>query len=88
MSGLVHETVISLPARGGWGGPTLYFLLQAAGAGIEKNAVGRRLGLGAGVRGRAWMLLVTAAPLPLLLHAAFTDRVIMPMLQAAAKFFP
>jgi len=83
VSGLVHETVISLPARGGWGGPTAYFLLQAAGVGLEKSAAGRRLGLGEGWRGRVWMLLVTAGPLPLLLNPAFTERVIRPMLEAA-----
>ncbi|MEO5958330.1 MAG: MBOAT family protein [Opitutaceae bacterium] len=78
-SGLVHETVISLPARGGWGGPTLYFLLQAAGIAAEKSDVGRRFGLGRGARGWAWMLAVTALPLPLLFHAPFAERVILPL---------
>jgi hypothetical protein len=78
VSGLVHESVISLPARGGWGGPTLYFLLQAAGTAVEKSAVGRRFGLGAGTIGRGWTLLVTAVPVPLLFHAPFVERVIVP----------
>lgn len=78
-SGVVHELVISLPARGGWGGPTLYFLLQAAGVALEKSAPGRRLGLGAGWRGRTWTLAVTALPLPLLFHAPFAERVIVPL---------
>ncbi len=86
VSGLVHETVISLPAGGGWGGPTGYFLLQAAGVGLEKSAAGRQLGLGAGGRGRAWMLLVTLAPLPLMLNAPFTERVFRPMLEAAGRY--
>jgi alginate O-acetyltransferase complex protein AlgI len=79
VSGIVHETVVSLPARGGWGGPTLYFLLQAGGAALEKNALGRRIGLGAEARGRAWTLAVTALPLPLLFHAPFAERVIVPL---------
>ena len=88
VSGLVHETVISLPARGGWGGPTLYFLLQAGGAAFEKSAAGRRLGLGAGGRGCAWALLVAAAPVPLLLHAPFAREVIVPFFQFLGNLLP
>ncbi|HXC02811.1 MAG TPA: MBOAT family protein [Opitutaceae bacterium] len=88
VSGLVHETVISLPAHGGWGGPTLYFLLQAAGIRLEKSATGGRLGLGAGWPGWLWMLLVTAIPLPLLFHVPFVERVIVPLFQQIAKEIP
>ena len=77
-SGLVHETVISLPARGGWGGPTLYFLLQGAGIAFEKSAFGLRAGLGSGNRGRLWTLLVAVAPIPLLFHGPFVRNVIVP----------
>lgn len=87
VSGLVHETVISLPARGGWGGPTLYFLLQAAGVAVERSVPGRRLGLGHGVRGWLWTGLVAAAPLPLLFHAPFVERVGAPLLRALAGLF-
>jgi hypothetical protein len=78
VSGLVHETVISLPARGGWGGPTLYFLLQAAGMAAEKSKAGQAAGLGRGLRGWTWTLLITALPVPLLFHAPFVERVIVP----------
>jgi hypothetical protein len=84
ISGLVHESVISLPARGGWGGPTLYFILQGAGIWVEKTDAGRRLGLGEGMRGRLWAWVVTIAPLPLLFHAAFVTRVIVPFFQNLA----
>ena len=80
VSGVVHEVAISLPARGGWGGPTLYFLLNGLGAWLEKSAVARRLGLGRGVRGWLWTLFFTAAPLPLLFHRPLLERVILPLL--------
>jgi hypothetical protein len=88
VSGLIHETVVSLPARGGWGGPTLYFLLQGAGVVIEKSAIGVRAGLGHGIRGWCWTLLVAAAPLPLLFHAPFVREVIVPFYRALSPFLP
>jgi alginate O-acetyltransferase complex protein AlgI len=79
LSGLVHELAISVPARGGWGRPTLYFVLQGAGVGLEKSRVGRRLGLGRGWRGWSWAVLFTAVPLPLLFHAPLLERVVEPL---------
>jgi alginate O-acetyltransferase complex protein AlgI len=79
VSGIAHELVISVPAHGGWGGPTLYFLLQGMGMALEKSALGRALGLGAGWVGRGWTLACTALPVPLLFHAPFAERVIVPL---------
>lgn len=87
VSGLVHESVISVPARGGWGGPTLYFILQAGGIAVEKSALGKRLGIGSGVKGWAWMLFCTAAPVALLFHAPFVHRVIVPFFQFLNHYF-
>ena len=88
VSGLVHETVVSLPARGGWGGPTVYFLLQGAGMAVEKGPLGKRLGLGDGFRGWFWMALFTAGPLPLLFHPPFVHRVIVPFFQTLNHLLP
>lgn len=88
VSGLVHESAVSLPARGGWGGPTLYFLLQAAGLAVERSAWGGRRGLGRGGRGRLWTLVVALAPLPLLFHAPFAHNVIVPLCRRLAEFLP
>jgi hypothetical protein len=82
VSGLTHESVISLPAGGGYGLPTAYFLLQAVGLQIERSRIGRRLGLGRGFRGRAFALLMTAGPVLLLFHPVFVREVILPFLAA------
>jgi alginate O-acetyltransferase complex protein AlgI len=88
LSGLIHETVISLPARGGWGGPTSYFLLQAVGAGVERTAIGARAGLGRGLRGWAWTVGWTIAPLPLLFHGPFVRNVIVPFYRTLSALLP
>jgi hypothetical protein len=82
ISGLVHDLVISVPARGGYGLPTLYFMLQSVGVMVERSMLGRRLGLGRRTRGRLYTLLCTVAPLPLLFHAPFVLRVIVPFMKA------
>lgn len=81
-SGLVHDAVISLPAGGGHGGPTVYFLLQAAGLAAERSRLGRRLGLGRGWRGRVFAWGALALPLGLLFHRPFVLAVIAPFLHA------
>ncbi|MBL9188060.1 MAG: hypothetical protein JNK23_11310 [Opitutaceae bacterium] len=88
VSGLVHESVVSLPARGGWGGPTAYFLLQAAGLAVERSAYGVRRGLGRGAHGWLWTVFVAVAPLPLLFHAPFARNVIVPLIRALADILP
>lgn len=87
VSGIVHELVVSLPARGGWGGPTLYFLLQGAGIAAEKSPGGKRLHLDRGIRGWTWTFIFTAMPLPLLFHPPFVHRVILPFLSTLNCFF-
>ncbi|HUA37119.1 MAG TPA: DCC1-like thiol-disulfide oxidoreductase family protein [Candidatus Sulfopaludibacter sp.] len=80
LSGLVHESVISLPARGGYGLPTAYFLVQGLGLATERTSFGRRIGLGRGVLGWCFTLLVTAGPAFWLFHPWFIKNVILPML--------
>ncbi len=81
-SGLLHEMVISLPARGGFGLPTLYFTVQGAGLLGERSRLGRKLGLGRGFRGWLFTAVVTGGPAYWLFHPIFVRHVILPMLRA------
>eukprot|EP00913_Durusdinium_trenchii_P008983 g8449.t1 len=80
-SGLVHELVITIPAGGGYGGPTLFFLIQGLGLLVERSAPGRRAGLGSGIRGWLFVACVTVGPVVLLFPPAFVERIIVPFLE-------
>jgi hypothetical protein len=82
MSGLAHDAVVSLPVHGGYGGPTLYFLLQAAGMLIERSGTAQRVGLGRGAVGWVFTMIIVVVPAPLLFHRAFVENAIAPMLRA------
>jgi alginate O-acetyltransferase complex protein AlgI len=79
-SGAVHELVISVPARGGWGMPTAYCLFDGLALLAERSRLGRRIGLKRDPAGRWLAAAVVVLPLPLLFHAPFVERVIVPML--------
>lgn len=82
VSGLIHDLVISLPAGGGWGLPTLYFLLQGAGIVLERSRWGRVCGLGRGLLGWLYCVAVILLPSPWLFHRPFVVGVILPFLKA------
>ena len=81
-SGLIHDFVISLPVRAGFGRPTLYFMLQGFGLLAERSQWGRTIGLGHGVVGRLACALFVVAPLGLLFHEPFIRETIVPTLVA------
>jgi len=83
ISGLIHDAVISIPAAGGYGGPTLFFVLQALGLFAERSRTGRRLGLGSGVRGWLFTMAVLILPAPMFFHRPFVTRIIVPFMRAA-----
>ena len=81
ISGLLHELVISVPARGGYGLPTAYFLLQGLAVLAEHSHAGKTFGLATGsLRARAFAILVAAGPAFFLFHPPFIQHVILPML--------
>jgi Membrane bound O-acyl transferase family len=80
VSGLVHDLVISVPARGGFGGPTIFFVLQGSAIIAERSSVGRRVGLGRGRRGWLFTMLVLGLPLAWLFHPPFVLAIMVPFL--------
>jgi predicted DCC family thiol-disulfide oxidoreductase YuxK len=82
MSGILHDLVISLPARAGFGLPTAYFVFQGIAVLAERSALGRRLGLSKGVRGWLFTVVCAGGPAFWLFHPPFVINVILPMLHA------
>jgi hypothetical protein len=81
-SGLIHDLVISLPARGGYGLPTGYFIVQGLGVTLERSRLGRQLGLQKGPIAWIFLVIVTASPAFWLFHPPFVLRVIIPFMRA------
>jgi len=81
-SGLVHDVVISVPAGGGYGGPTLFFGTQAVAMFAERSRAGRAIGLGRGWRGRLFAMMVLVVPAYGLFHPPFVRNIIVPFMQA------
>lgn len=81
-SGVIHDVVISVPARGGYGGPTVFFAIQGAAMLVERSAFGRQAGLDAGWPGRLFAIVVLLAPAGLLFHRPFVIGIIVPFMRA------
>jgi hypothetical protein len=81
-SGIIHDVVITVPAEGGYGGPTAYFLIQAAGLLAERSRLGRRIGLGGGIGGRMFTIAVVVGPVGMLFPEPFVTRIALPFIMA------
>lgn len=79
-SGLIHDLVISFPARGGYGGPTVYFLIQALAIDLERSRLGKRWCLTSSWYRWLWTLVVILGPAALLFHQPFRENIVLPML--------
>lgn len=89
-SGLVHELAITVPAGGGYGGPTLFFGIQAAALMFERSSTARRLKLGreGSITGWLFTVLVLMVPAGLLFPPPFVERIILPFMTACGAFSP
>lgn len=77
-SGLIHELAITVPAQSGYGGPTVFFTIQAVALFIERSIWGRRLGLGHGFVGWVFTAVMLIGPVGLLFPTAFVTEIIVP----------
>jgi len=79
-SGFLHELALSIPVKGGYGLPTLYFVLQGLLVLVEKalsnNGI---LFLKNKLIARVWVFFWLVVPAPLLFHAKFIDQVVWPL---------
>jgi alginate O-acetyltransferase complex protein AlgI len=81
-SGFIHEIMISAPARGGYGGPMMYFIINGLAVQIETLSGWQKLTHRLPVLGRLWTMTMVLAPLPLLFHRPFQTQVVLPFLTA------
>ncbi|MEM9160007.1 MAG: MBOAT family protein [Verrucomicrobiota bacterium] len=83
ISGLIHELAITVPAGGGYGLPTLYFLIQGLAVILAKTNCGFRLGINEGWRARFYAWATILGPLGLLFPEKFVLDAIAAMAVAA-----
>lgn len=80
-SGLLHELALSVPVGGGYGLPTLYFLLHAGLVFVERWLARHGMAVDRiNWVGRLWTFAWVAAPLPLLVHLRFLTGMIWPFM--------
>jgi hypothetical protein len=81
-SGVYHE-LFSFMAGSGYGGPTLYFLVQYLGVVVETIRPFRRFLHRHPWLGRVWTLSVVVLPVGLFVHQGLIDEVLLPWLREA-----
>ena len=82
VSGVIHELAITVPAQSGYGGPTIYFLIQSVAILIERSRLGLRIGLRSQFRGWLYTCAALVGPIGLLIPNDFVTKVAIPFFQA------
>jgi len=80
-SGLIHELAISVPTGTGYGGPTLFFVVQGVAILFERSHTGRAF-LSTSTRRRLLTWIVLVGPVPVLFHPPFVTTIVVPFLTA------
>ena len=80
-SGVVHDLAISLPAGGGYGWPTLYFIIQGVSLLMERKLKKSGVTFDGRIFGHVWTLFWVAGPAFILFHQPFVLRVIVPIVK-------
>lgn len=79
-SGLLHELALSVPVDSGYGLPFLYFIIQGTLVIVEKGLINHKVKfLQDGLLTRMWIFFWLVAPMPLLFHEQFINRIIWPL---------
>ncbi len=81
-SGMYHE-ILSFMTRSGYGGPTLYFLVQYLGVAIENSRPARRWLRGHPWLGRGWTWAVVILPVGLVVQPSLVEGYLIPLLVKA-----
>ena len=81
LSGLIHELVITVPAGGGYGLPTLYFALQGLGLMLERTRHRAACRVTRGWPGRVFAIAMVTLPIGALFPPVFVTRVMVPFFQ-------
>lgn len=79
---MIHDVAISVPAGGGYGLPTAYFVVQYLGLLLQRSSFARMLGLDRGFGGWAVTALFILGPVGWLFHPPFLRVVLIPFLTA------
>jgi alginate O-acetyltransferase complex protein AlgI len=78
-SGILHEVAISLPVRGGYGFPMMYFGIHAIAMQMEaRSPIIKRI-IQHRHLSRVWVIALLILPMPLLFHEKFIDEVLIPL---------
>ena len=80
LSGLLHEIAITLPVNAGFGGPTIYFIIQGCAVVAEKKMEKQNFGLSKNtLLVKLWLFFWLIAPIHFLFPDPFIEQIVWPM---------